>query len=62
MKTWKLKLKGVTIFRDGCKRRGVLIQEKPKKKKFICSECGNEQMENAGGCSVCLKCGYSGCN
>ncbi|MDU1538893.1 MAG: adenosylcobalamin-dependent ribonucleoside-diphosphate reductase [Paeniclostridium sordellii] len=79
MSAWKAKLKGITIFRDGCKRSGVLINEKPKKEKediaekelsitkeenekFICPECGNEQMANTGGCSICLKCGYSGCN
>ncbi|WP_394866683.1 adenosylcobalamin-dependent ribonucleoside-diphosphate reductase [Paraclostridium bifermentans] len=81
IKAWKHSLKGVTIFRDGCKRSGVLINEKPKdekkendlkeeicvteddkNEKFICPECGNEQMANTGGCSICLKCGYSGCN
>jgi ribonucleoside-diphosphate reductase alpha chain len=81
IKAWKHNLKGVTIFRDGCKRNGVLINEKPKdekkendlkeeicvteddkNEKFICPECGNEQMANTGGCSICLKCGYSGCN
>ena len=82
LKAWKHNLKGVTIFRDGCKRSGVLINEKPKNEKeenkdlkeeicvteenknekFICPECGNEQMANTGGCSICLKCGYSGCN
>ena len=81
IKAWKHNLKGVTIFRDGCKRSGVLINERPKdekkendlkeeicvteddkNEKFICPECGNEQMANTGGCSICLKCGYSGCN
>ncbi|MBN8048322.1 MULTISPECIES: adenosylcobalamin-dependent ribonucleoside-diphosphate reductase [Paraclostridium] len=81
IKAWKHNLKGVTIFRDGCKRSGVLINEKPKNEKeennekeeicvteddknekFICPECGNEQIANTGGCSICLKCGYSGCN
>lgn len=81
IKAWKHNLKGVTIFRDGCERSGVLINEKPKdekkendlkeeicvteddkNEKFICPECGNEQMANTGGCSICLKCGYSGCN
>lgn len=81
IEAWKHNLKGVTIFRDGCKRSGVLINEKPKdekkendlkeeicvteddkNEKFICPECGNEQMANTGGCSICLKCGYSGCN
>ncbi len=80
MKAWKANLKGITIYRDGCKRGAVLINEKPKKEKkediveeeisvtkeenekFVCPECGNEQMANTGGCSICLKCGYSGCN
>lgn len=81
IEAWKHNLKGITIFRDGCKRSGVLINEKPKdekeendlkeeicvteddkNEKFICPECGNEQMANTGGCSICLKCGYSGCN
>ena len=78
MKAWKAKLKGITIYRDGCRRSGVLINEKPSKEKekvkeelaitiesdekFICPECANEQMANTGGCSICLKCGYSGCN
>jgi ribonucleoside-diphosphate reductase alpha chain len=79
MNAWKSKLKGITIFRDGCKRSGVLINEKPKEKKsdevieeisitteesekFICPECKNEQIANTGGCSICLKCGYSKCN
>jgi ribonucleoside-diphosphate reductase alpha chain len=30
MSAWKNNLKGVTIFRDGCKRSGILINEKPK--------------------------------
>ncbi|MGL4797275.1 MAG: adenosylcobalamin-dependent ribonucleoside-diphosphate reductase [Paraclostridium sp.] len=85
LNAWKAGLKGITIFRDGCKRSGVLINEKPIKgkekvksdvetnkelsvttdevnEKFVCPECKNEQLANTGGCSICLKCGYSGCN
>lgn len=29
---WKHKLKGVTIYRDGCKRRGILLNDKGDKK------------------------------
>ena len=30
---WKNNLKGLTIYRDGCKRSGVLLNEKPKESK-----------------------------
>ena len=75
---WKSNLKGITIYRDGCKRSGILINDKPKKdqeklkvrnkekdldeEKFIGPECGNESMIPSGGCGICLQCGYSKCN
>ena len=31
-------LKGVTIYRDGCKRGGVLVTEEPKKKRLAAGE------------------------
>lgn len=74
---WESKLKGVTVYRDGCKRSGILLNEKPKEnskdnlqeeglneeevEKFICPECGNEEVNQTGGCGVCLQCGYSKC-
>lgn len=77
MEAWKYGLKGVTVFRDGCSRAGILINEKPNedKKKTIksnlnvqtektttvCPECGGEYT-HTGGCGVCLECGYSKCN
>ena len=30
---WKNNLKGITIYRDGCKRSGILVNEKPKEHK-----------------------------
>ncbi len=33
LNAWKNNLKGVTIYRDGCKRSGILLNEKPKDKK-----------------------------
>ena len=30
---WKNNLKGITIYRDGCKRSGILVNEKPKENK-----------------------------
>ena len=69
VEAYKNKLKGITIYRDGCKRSGILINEKPKKEeleegmeKFICPECKNEAIIPSGGCAVCLNCGYSKCN
>ena len=75
---WKNNLKGITIYRDGCKRSGVLVNEKPKEtikenlyenitpknnnEKFICPDCGSESIMPSGGCGVCLECGYSKCN
>lgn len=35
---YKNKLKGLTIYRDGCKRSGILFNEKPKKDKVLNSE------------------------
>lgn len=74
---WKHGLKGVTVYRDGCARGGVLINEKKLDKKIkvidnleinkeddntiVCPECGAE-ITNTGGCGVCLSCGYSKCN
>lgn len=74
---WKHGLKGVTVYRDGCARGGVLINEKKLDKKIkvidnleinkeddnttLCPECGAE-ITNTGGCGVCLSCGYSKCN
>lgn len=78
VEAWKAGLKGITIFRDGCKRSGILLNEKPTEDeedevavteeieedngKFVCPECGKEGVANTGGCSICLNCGYSGCS
>jgi ribonucleoside-diphosphate reductase alpha chain len=76
MSAWENNLKGITIYRDGCKRSGVLLNEKPKEnanevveekleegmEKFICPECKNEAIVPTGGCGICLQCGYSKCN
>lgn len=76
MNAWKNKLKGVTIYRDGCSRGGVLINEKKMDKKIrviddlkdkqverkeeTCPECGST-ITKTNGCGVCLSCGYSKC-
>ena len=78
MSAWKNNLKGITIYRDGCKRSGILTNEKPKEEKeevkeveeqleegmekFVCPECKNEAIIPTGGCGICLQCGYSKCS
>ena len=75
---WKNNLKGITIYRDGCKRSGILTNEKPKEEEkreilnkeitepeteeFVCPECGNKAVIPTGGCGICLQCGYSKCH
>ena len=75
---WKNDLKGITIYRDGCKRSGILTNEKPKEEEkreilnqeitepeteeFVCPDCGNKAVIPTGGCGICLQCGYSKCH
>ena len=33
---WKKKIKGITIFRDGCKREGILTTENPNETSYEC--------------------------
>lgn len=78
IEAWKQGLKGVTIFRDGCQRAGILTVEKvdvttseDKELKTIdieeveqvkCEECGEMIEVFSGGCSICMNCGHSPCN
>lgn len=38
VEAYKNNLKGITIYRDGCKRSGILLNEKPKKDKAVDNE------------------------
>lgn len=59
MLAWKHGLKGITIYRDGCMREGILtIDEKPKD---VCPECGGKLIQT-NGCSECPECGNSACS
>jgi ribonucleoside-diphosphate reductase alpha chain len=49
--------KGVTVFRDGCKRRQVL---RAGVAAGACPECGEPLVMQAG-CQTCTSCGYSVC-
>ena len=72
---WDYKLKGVTIFRDGCKRAGILTVDDPDNEKDeeveeveqlsdkyqVCSECGEKIEVIQNGCTICMNCGHSPC-
>lgn len=63
---WEKGLKGMTIYRDGCKRGGILSNEGNKDLNIIkgtkCPECGEENMIKSNGCELCLNCGFSPCS
>lgn len=69
---WKKGLKGLTIFRDGCKRAGILSVTKPeeeikeeeiKEEENIptCPDCGTE-IAMSEGCMYCVNCGWGKCS
>lgn len=78
IEAWKKGLKGITIFRDGCKRTGILTTDEDdaeapthveesfaysEDKKFsVCEECGEPIEVIQGACSICMNCGHSGCS
>ncbi len=55
---WKSNLKGVTIYRDGCNRGGILTTVKTKE---VCPECKGE-IEHKEGCISCPNCGWGQCS
>lgn len=64
MSAWEYGLKGITIFRDGCKRTGILtIDNKPEEKQeyIVCLECGEKIEVMTNGCTICMNCGHSPC-
>lgn len=65
MYAWEKGLKGVTIYRDGCKRSGILNSENKinyEKVNNICPDCGSNNMIKVNGCILCQDCGYSPCS
>lgn len=76
LKAWEHGLKGLTVYRDGCLRSGILITDKTTTDKkeekevdpstdkeentTICPECETE-IANSGGCGFCPNCGWSKC-
>ncbi|MDD3029875.1 MAG: adenosylcobalamin-dependent ribonucleoside-diphosphate reductase [Alphaproteobacteria bacterium] len=71
MYAWMKGLKGITVFRDNCKRAAILTTSEPKEtasatatppnEDACCPECGNV-LERDGGCTVCKSCGFSYCD
>lgn len=63
MSAWENKLKGITIYRDGCKRSGVLLNEKKTDKEKSAEEkekvekSENSHMEEKLEKFVCPECG-----
>ena len=60
----ELGCKGITIFRDGCKREQVLRSGKLEETALlgvqVCPECGGTMVETSG-CISCSSCGYAFC-
>ncbi len=59
MLAWRLKCKGITIYRDGSKDDQVLNVSSLGEK--ICIECGGD-LQIKEGCSTCTECGFSKCS
>lgn len=65
MYAYDMGLKGITIYRDGCKRMGILSTKKKEENKSAsgilpCPECGGELFSTEG-CDSCKSCGWSKC-
>ena len=57
---WKNDLKGITIYRDGCKRSGILTNEKPKeedKREILNQNITEETLEPGTEEFICPECG-----
>ena len=62
--SWKYGLKGVTVYRDKCRRSGILgvgTRIEDAKTEYACPECGTDIIKT-GGCTLCLECGWSACS
>ena len=72
IKAWKAGLKGITVFREGCARVGILSSKKDMTNNKtdmsdqdwidngICPEC-KSSLNMTGGCKECKNCGFQLC-
>jgi len=61
MLAWKMKCKGITIYRDKSREEQVIsFYSEQKKNSDICPNC-NEKLVREEGCKTCKSCGYSVC-
>ncbi|RLJ02109.1 MAG: hypothetical protein DRP10_02300 [Candidatus Aenigmatarchaeota archaeon] len=66
MLAWKMKCKGITVYRDRSREEQVISfysedKKEEKNKNDICPNCG-EKMVREEGCKICKSCGYSVCS
>ena len=73
MAAWENGCKGITVFRDGCRRGNILgvtvSEEKAGKEKKEsspgqagCPVCGSSEVHVEGHCATCQDCGWSACS
>ena len=74
MEAWEKGCKGITVFRDGCRRGNILGVESGKGKedsrkepsvvhpgRMECPKCHSHHVHVEGHCSTCEECGWSAC-
>ena len=69
---WESGCKGITVFRDGCRRGNILGVAAKKEEKAdgpkpaegqpVCPECGGKNIRMEGHCAACSDCGWSACS
>lgn len=66
VEAWKMGLKGITVYRSGCEREGILTttndaEEVATMETNLCPEC-NSELVATNGCLECKTCGWGKCS